>query len=76
MNDASCFVITEEGIGSCYIYPYENIATAKLACFSWLCCWVLFDLNGVEHGSGGIGFARNTCRKNGLAFLIQYLKKK
>ena len=70
MNDATCFVITEEGSGSCYIYPFKNLAIAKLACNSWFCCWVLFDLNGAEHGSGGIGLAKNTCRKNGLTWLV------
>ncbi len=76
MNDATCFVITEEGTARCYIYPYVNLATAKLTCNSWMCCWVLFDLNGAEHGSGGIGFAQNTCRENGLAWLVKYLKTK
>ena len=62
IKDAMCFAITEEGTGNCKIYPFESIEKAREVAGSWWCCWVLFDFEGVEHGSGGIGTAHKTCR--------------
>ena len=72
MEDAKCFAISEEGTGYCYIYPFKDLIIAKEVTSKWWCCWVLFDRLGGEHGAGGVGFAQETCRENGLLWLKDY----
>ena len=62
LYEAHAFVITEEGIGSCYIYPYKDVKRASNISKGWGCCHVVYDMEGTEIRAGGVGFARNTCR--------------
>jgi hypothetical protein len=75
LNQAKAFVVTEEGTGSCYIYPYKNTQTASDASSSWFSCHIVYDMKGNEVRAGGVGFAQHTCRKNGLNWLHAFLKK-
>ena len=59
---ANTIVITEEGTGSCHLYPYSDRKVALKEAESWWCNWVAFDIRGTELKFGGIGFAVGTCR--------------
>ena len=44
--DARVFLITNEGIKSCHIYPYADIDDGLKEAKSWWCNWVAFDVLG------------------------------
>jgi hypothetical protein len=73
LDQAQAFVITEEGSGKCFIYPYKDVKRASNISKSWSSCHVVYDMEGNEIRAGGIGFAQNTCRKNGLIWLYKFL---
>ena len=73
LDQAQAFVVTEEGSGKCFIYPYKDVKRANNISKAWSSCHVVYDMEGNEIRAGGVGFARNTCRKNGLIWLYNFL---
>ena len=54
------------------IYPFPDLDTCLYQAKQLWECWVVYDItDGVvrERSAGGIGFARQTIKKNGLAWL-------
>jgi hypothetical protein len=69
VDSALAWIVTEEGTGNCHAYAHPSVEAAKSKASSLWCCWVIFANNKEEQGSGGIGMAHATIRKNGLSFL-------
>ena len=70
-NDAVAWIVTEEGIGNVKIYPFRSKTLCLNVAKSLLCCWVAYDKDAEELGSGGYGFAHQTCRVNGARWIAK-----
>lgn len=70
---ATCFLVTEEGLGNVKIYPFPDTVQAIRALKSAYSSNVVFDTCAKELCAGGYGFAHETCRRNGARWLCERL---
>jgi hypothetical protein len=69
--EAAAWLVLGNGIGKVWIYPFPDRDTCLNAAATVFQCWVAYR-NGEpaqEIGSGGRGFAHQTCRMHGARWL-------
>ncbi len=71
LNGARAFAATEEGTGNVIVYPFPSAAACTDEASKWWVCWVAWDTHANEIGCGGVGFAQQTARSNGLQWLAK-----
>lgn len=69
--EAGAWLIVEEGHGNVVIYPFDTVDACKEAAWKLWLCWVAYDRDAREIGSGGLGFTHNICRQAGAVWLSQ-----
>jgi hypothetical protein len=72
LEDAKVVLITEEGTGHCYVYPFADEKVGRQIASTFMVCWVLWDTELNILGEGGIGIAHNTIKQNGVLFLQKF----
>ena len=70
INEATTFIISEEGINHCFLHFYKDRDEGLNIAKNWFVCWVAFNAAGREIKAGGIGFSKNNIRKNGILWIL------
>lgn len=71
LNGATAYAATEEGTGNVVVYPFPSVFACLAETAKWRMCWVAWNSGGDEIGCGGVGFAQETARCNGLKWLAK-----